>query len=85
MLYHILATLWDGPRDLTGLVADVGERTGEAITPAVLDGHVWFLFQFGFVDAYENDAPVPAPLYSLTPRGSDLLAISAAELEASYA
>jgi len=81
MLYDILATLWDGPRDLEGLVAAVGERTGKPVASAVLDGHVWLLFQFGFIDAYADETPPSTPLYTLTPRGSELLAATAATPE----
>ncbi len=81
MLYDILATLWDGPHDLTGLLAAVSERTGKPVASAVLDGHVWLLFQFGFIDAYADETPASSPLYTLTPHGSDLLAASAAHLE----
>ncbi|HVA26595.1 MAG TPA: hypothetical protein VNF68_00335 [Candidatus Baltobacteraceae bacterium] len=80
MLYDILATLWEGPHDLSGLVTAVGTRTEETVAPAVLDGHVWLLFQLGFIDAHADETTA-TPRYALTPRGSDFLAASAAHLE----
>lgn len=79
MLYDILALLWDDPRDLEALVDGVAARTGSPVASTVLDGHLWFLFQFGFVDAAEDGGH--GPVYVLTQRGSDLLAISAEQRE----
>jgi DNA-binding PadR family transcriptional regulator len=80
MLYHILALLWDDAADLDALVEQVAARTGAPVTPAVLDGHLWFLFQSGFIDATEGGR-AHQPVYALTPRGSDLLAITAEQRE----
>ena len=79
MLYDILALLWDDARDLHSLVEGVAHRTGRSVTSAEVDGHLWFLFQFGFVDATEAVPRHRSPVYALTPRGSDLLAITAEE------
>jgi len=81
MLYHILATLWDEPHNLDSLVSIVTERTGEPAAPEVIDGHMWFLFQFGFVETYAGETP--GALYAITPRGSELLAASAEQFEMS--
>jgi hypothetical protein len=79
MLYDILALLWDDACDLNALVEGVADRTGRRITSAEVDGHLWFLFQFGFVDATEAMPGRRSPVYALTPRGSDLLAMTAKE------
>ena len=74
MLYDLLALLWDSPSDLPALVDGMAERTGRSPSAALIDGHLWLLFQFGFVDAAEGGA---APVYALTPRGSEFLAFTA--------
>jgi len=79
MLYDILALLWDDARDLTSLVEGMVARTGRPATEAEIDGHLWFLFQFGFIEATEGFSRHRSPVYALTPRGSQLLAVTAQE------
>jgi len=74
MLYDILALLWDAPRDDAALARDLAERTGQAPATESVDGTLWLLTQFGFVEARGNREH---PVYTLAESGSALLARAA--------
>ena len=58
------------------IALEVAARTGALPQPEVIDGHLWFLKEFGFVEAttVERD-----DVYKLTNHGSTLLALAAGE------
>ncbi len=78
MFYDILAVLWSGPCDMPGIIAGVCARCGIAAAPEAVDGHLWFLTEFGFVEAPHGDR---TGNYRLTESGSGLLAAAAKSRE----
>ena len=76
MLYDILAVLWGDAGTPREIALGVAARTGALPKPEVVDGHLWLLRQFGFVEAA---SPETAETYKLTNHGSALLALAATE------
>jgi len=72
MDYAILATLWNGPATLPELVGAVCDRTGRAVSPALVDSYLRLFERFGFIERPGGDSP-----YSLAERGSLYLAYAA--------
>jgi DNA-binding PadR family transcriptional regulator len=67
--YAILATLWNGPANVPELVGAVYERTGRAVSPALVDSYLQLFERFGYVERTEEQHH-----YTLAERGSLYLA-----------
>jgi DNA-binding PadR family transcriptional regulator len=78
MLYDLLATLWDGPSTGADVARAMEARTGQRFSPEAAERYLRLLNGCGFAGTSANPL---APLYNITPDGSQLLARLARDVE----
>jgi DNA-binding PadR family transcriptional regulator len=69
MDYIMLAALWNGPARAGDLGAAVSQRTGQSVSPAVIDCYLRLFENWGFVERADAQSR-----YRLAERGSHYLA-----------